>query len=183
MGKKLIIIGADFSKNSIEKSNSSETPKVKKYLFGITDDQFAKYATSSSKPEVQSFAFTDSLLAGKEFSGIRLNVKQAGTLIIYKSTTPEVSSVNSLTQVATITATKTGIQDLTFSSPITMNFGEYMCLGKPASSSTDLKFGYDPSADSVAKTFGKTFYHHVGMAYSNPSRVELSGCLVLDLIY
>ena len=64
-----------------------------------------------------------------------------------------------------------------------MNFGEYMCLGKPASSSTDLKFGYDPSADSVAKTFGKTFYHHVGMAYSNPSRVELSGCLVLDLIY
>lgn len=159
MGKKIIIKDVSFFENAVIKSDRF-------YYLGITDAQFNK-----AKSAWESFGFGYSLkeqsaITGKTLHGIRLKVGTIGTTTIYKATSVNPSSSNALTEVATITATETGLQDIDFSSPIVLAQNEYICIGATSKGQKGL-------AGCASASFIQPFYYRCGS--SNPTLIETSG--------
>ena len=148
MGKSLVILGADFSANGIDMP-----------IFGISDEQFlAGYAQWNLS--VLGFALSSQeALRNITLTGIKINVSAAGTLKIYKTTNLSAADASGMVEIATITATETGLQQIDFSNPIQLANNEFLVLGK-YDDSTTFKAYYDPSGTSSAII--QWFYVSVG---------------------
>lgn len=130
MGKSLIIKGADFSANGI---------KMRTYLMASEED--IESAANVIALYAAGYAYSDqSLLRGKTLKGIRANVETAGTIRVFKATSADLMSITSqsqMTEVATLTTGTVGIQDIDFSSPITMGANDWLIFGAPDSETYD----------------------------------------------
>lgn len=130
MGKRLIIKGSDFSENGIQYV-VQYTP-----LFGI-DVANANTNGATINDAVRQFllpSYALSAMAGKTIYGIRLKVMTAGTFGVSKikglTTDPTqgdtIPGSVTITDVADLTASETGVQDLFFDSPITLGSDEML---------------------------------------------------------
>lgn len=137
MGKVLIIKGADFSSIAIDTISPTPSPEpTKTYLYGFSDAQYTG-TTKYSGLETRGYApVNQDVLRNKILSGVRLLVSEPGTLSIYKTDNLSESSV--LIKVATITTTSAGLQDLPFSSPVTLKSGEYIVLSSSEATTDSL---------------------------------------------
>lgn len=163
MGKKIIIKGVSFFENAVVKSDRA-------YMIGVTDAQFN---TAGPAWSVAGFGYSlsnQSAIKGKKLHGIRLKVGSIGTTTIYKAKSVNPSSSNTLTEVATITATETGLQDIDFSSPIVLAQNEYLIIGAKEKGQKEL-------AGCSSASFIQPFYYVCGS--SNPKLLDTS-CLCVD---
>lgn len=162
MGKKIIIKDVSFFENAVIKSDRF-------YYLGITDAQF-NTATSAWASVGFGYSLTEqSAIKGKTLHGIRLKVGTIGTTTIYKATSVNPSSSNALTEVATITATETGLQDIDFSSPIVLAQNEYIVIGAKSK-------GQKTLAGCASTSFIQSFYYNCGS--SSAALIDTSGFCV-----
>lgn len=130
MGKRLIIKGADFSENGIPYSVQNVP------LFGINVSGATTSGATVNAPVRQFLlpSYALSTMAGKTICGIRLRVLTAGTFGVSKikglttdptqgATIPESVII---TDVANLTASGTGVQDLFFDNPIVLGNDEML---------------------------------------------------------
>lgn len=148
MGKKIVVIGADFHENAIS---------GRKYIYGISDAIFNS-TTRNWVMTAAAFALkSQSALQGKTLDGVRIFVNTAGSAKVYKASSPNVTSSSSMTEVATLSYSGgTGvIADIPFSTPITLGANEYLIFANPSGTDT-LLAGYASSSGS------QLFYYRVG---------------------
>lgn len=162
MGKKIIIKGVSFFENAVIKSDRF-------YYLGVTDAQFNSGTSAWSLSGFGYSLSNQSAIKGKTLHGIRMKVDSVGTTTIYKATSVNPSSSNALTEVATITATRTGLQDIDFSSPIVLAQNEYLIIGTKEKGQKEL-------VGCVSTSFIQPFYYYCGS--SNPRFLESSGLCV-----
>lgn len=105
---------------------------TKQYYYGITNEQF-EVATSTWNTSSVGYALVDqSYIKGKKLYGIRLNVKTAGSVNLYKVPSLEEQTEENFEYITTITTTTVGLQDIDFDFPIHLGENEYLVLGKPS---------------------------------------------------
>lgn len=156
MARKIIVKGADFEENALEK------PYSKVYYYNIPKEQY-RLATGTWIPSSMGFGATSqTAIQGKTLHGVRLMVDTAGTLTIYKASAVTVNNANALTEVATITATRTGLQDLDFSSPISLGANEVIVFGCSTKGQTSLLGKHSKQGDTASVT--QNFYTKIGQA-------------------
>lgn len=154
MGKYLLIKDADFSENAVEQV------VLKKYFYNIPDSQFLDEETLEWNLRALGYAIeSQEVLSGNVIDGMRLNVLTAGVVTIYKATKPVsgLKNMSLLTQVATATANTIGLQDITFSSSVTLEPNECIVIG---STGDTLKGAFFPSPGSYPVK--QDFYYNVG---------------------
>lgn len=153
MGKYLLIKNADFSENAVEQV------VLKRYFYNIPDSVMNDAATAWVMSATGYAQGEYDRMEGKTIVGMRLNVRTAGTVTIYKATGPilDLKSLSDLTQVATATTTKTGIQDINFSTPITLGTNECIIIGN----ANDTLIGYFHSASTPLEI---PFYIFIGQS-------------------
>lgn len=147
MGKKLIVKGVSFYDNALFRSRT--------YLLGITDTQLNAADVIWDSNGFGYSIYSQSEIQGKTLHGIRMKVGAIGTTTIYKSATVNPKTSEELTEVATITATKTGLQDIDFSSPIVLAQDEYLVIGAKNKGEKGLA-GY------ASTTRSQLFYYRCG---------------------
>lgn len=150
MGKSLIINGADFS-------GVAANEKQKVYLLGVTDALFEE-ATSINANSFGHCLANQSALQGHTLYGMKLKVSRVGVIKIYKTTTPNASSMSELTLVAEVRVEHSGMNEVAFSSPVTLAAGEYICIGSGDSSDGTTANWYYGSKTPYAFPF----YYNVG---------------------
>lgn len=151
MGKYILIKDADFSAVAVEQV----TPR--RYFFKTPESVFESADTEWNLNTVSYAPFEQTALANKKVDGIRLNVGEAGTMTIFKGKLPitDLKSLSDLTQVATATTIKTGIQDIDFSSSVVLGQNEGLVIVK-SDDTLRGKFIYNYS--------GSGFYGFVGFS-------------------
>jgi len=149
MGKSLIINGADFSEVA-----TNEKQKV--YLLGVTDALFDEAITRNASSIGHCLA-DQSALQGHTIYGMKLKVYGVGVIKIYKTTTPNASSMSELTLVAEARVEQSGIKEVAFSSPVALGAGEYICIGGGSSDGTTASWFYSNTTPYVFP-----FYYNVG---------------------
>ena len=130
MGKYIIIKNVDFSTNAIEQIDLDRI-----YLYGFTDSQFNSFNLNINMSAATFVDEPQTSFSGIPIKGIRAKVTQTGTLSIYKLTNgmPTNSSQYSSSNVVlieTLNITSTGIQDISFTNPVTLGPNEYIGIGK-----------------------------------------------------
>lgn len=148
MGKIIIIKGADFSAVAVDHVTPGDG-YVKKYVFGISDNQFM---TGKRVWELAAMGYSiadQSKMQGKKLKGIKMNVATVGTFNLYKASNNRPSTYNELTHIATVTAQDIGIQEIAFSSPIFLETNEYLIIGTPNGDGETLKGFYSAANDII----------------------------------
>ena len=175
MGKRLIIKGADFSENGIQ--------YVVQYspLLGVDVENANTNGATISSPVRQFLlpSYALNLMSGKTIYGIRLRVITAGTFGISKikglTTDPTqgdtIPGSVTITDVADLSASETGVQDLFFNAPITLESDEM--LGIKFNKSTQgaggglAKYGNGTSyPQKISINDGSTTYNNVSTSTS-----------------
>lgn len=168
MGKYLLIKDADFSESAVEQV------VLKKYFYNLPDSLLE---SGSTRWDANAFSYAQGnqdSLSGHVINGIRLNVERIGSLTIYKATKPinGLTSREDLTQVSTATTNKTGIQDIEFSTPVTLGDNECIVIGNTGDTMRGL---YHESESPMPSEY----YFFVG--YSNITKG--TGLKSLDIDY
>lgn len=156
MAKKIIVKGADFEENAIEQSRS------KVYYYNIPKEQF-RLASGTWIPTSMGFGATSqAVIQGQTLHGVRIMVDTAGTLTIYKASAVTVNNADALTEVATITTTRTGLQDLDFSTPVVLGSDEVIVFGCSSKGQSSLLGKHSKQGDTAY--VNQPFYTKIGQA-------------------
>lgn len=157
MGKQLVIKGADFSENALDVRN-------KRYWYNVPNSQFEAADAAVATGGYGYSLVNQSPIQGKTLHGMRLNVTTTGVMSIFKTSTNGAKDKTLLTEVATVQASETGIQDLDFSAPVVLGDDEYIVLGCNGKGTNTIVFNHHNTSTVPAPVITQTLYHTVGHA-------------------
>ena len=154
----LAIKDADFSQVAVEKLS------IITMLYNVPDEQMENGANSSWAISAMGYGIVDqSPLQGKVIAGMKFFVTRAGTLHLYKASSPNAPGADgaALTLVGMIeyTGEVDKIVMIDFPTPIALGESEYLILGDPLNSDT-IGGRYSSKTQTVAVE--QAFYSDAG---------------------